>query len=184
MVMPSLNSGATKAWTHCALLTPHHVDKGDRGGSATFYGKDALSSFETWNIARFHISSHPLKGRSRRVLSDREGWVGTVRSRTELDVESTKRDVASKTQQKPQEPRPLASVKKEDWPRFLLTGDKYISACNVTRTTFQEYSESLRKQDLTGFSDCGEMKEHKKNHQGVSKAKRLAAEPKMFSLSP
>ena len=69
MVMPSLNSGATKAWTNCALLTPHHIDREDRGRSATFYGKDELSSLETWNVARFSNSPHPLKGRSRWVLS-------------------------------------------------------------------------------------------------------------------
>ena len=44
MLLPSLNSGATEAWTQCALLTPHHLDKDDRGRGATFYGKDELSS--------------------------------------------------------------------------------------------------------------------------------------------
>ena len=43
MVLPSLNSGATEAWTQCALLAPHHLDRDDRCRRATFYGKDELS---------------------------------------------------------------------------------------------------------------------------------------------
>ena len=99
---------------------------------------------------------------------------------------STKRDVEAKKQQKPQEPepKPLAPVKKEIWSSFLITGDKYIDACNVTRATFGECLESLRKQDLTGFSDYENHKAFKKSHQGSSKAKMLAAKAQMLSPSP
>ena len=72
----------------------------------------------------------------------REPWIGQVRSRKELDVESTRRDVESKGKQKQQEPRPLAPVKKEEWPRFLRTGDKYIDACKLARATVRKYTDS------------------------------------------
>ena len=75
-------------------------------------------------------------------------------------------------------------MKKEEWPRFLCTGDKYIKVCNLTRATFQKYSDSLRKQELTGFSDYEEWQAHKKKHQGVSLARRLSAESHQSSPSP
>ena len=100
MVLPSLNSGATEAWTQCPVLTPHHLDKDDRGRRATFYGKDALSSNDVRNIGRFANSPYPPKGLSRWERAGRELWIGQVKSRKGLDMESTRRDVESKGKQK------------------------------------------------------------------------------------
>ena len=68
--------------------------------------------------------------------------------------------------------------------KVLCIGEKYIKACNLTRATFQKYSDSLRKQELTGFSDYEEWQAHKKKHQGVSLARRLAAESHLSSPYP
>ena len=92
-------------------------------------------------------------------------------------MESTSRDVESKGKQKQQEPKPLAPVKKGEWPRFLCTGNKYIHACRLTRATVQAYSDCLLRQELTGFSDYEEWQAHKKKHQGVPLAKQASASP-------
>ena len=92
-------------------------------------------------------------------------------------MEYTKRDVESKGKQQQPEPRPLAPVKKEEWPKVVCTGNKYIRACGLTRATVHAYADSLHRQELTGFSDYEEWQAHKKKHQGVPLAKRASASP-------
>ena len=62
MVLPMLDRGASKCWTECPILTPHHVDKQAKNYKLTFYGLEVLPCETIRNIGRIAGSEHPPRG--------------------------------------------------------------------------------------------------------------------------
>jgi hypothetical protein len=111
--LPSLAKGGASCWTECPILTPHHKDKKARDFTVTFYGREILPRETIYNIARFGDSEHAPKGPSRWERAGRSEWIGNAKTQKQLDAEAPARN------QPRSEPKPLAPVKREAWPRIL-----------------------------------------------------------------